>query len=320
MNALDKLASRMTFGVELPLDNDWSASGRQKAASDRRPFGVPDVSRMTERVQLAESLGFDAAWVRDVPVHDPNFGDAGSVFDPFPLLGFLAGKTSRIILGTAAIVVPLRDPIHLSKMAASVHELSNHRFVMGIASGDRPVEYPLMSIDFESRGDRLRESLSTIRHLWRGGSLQGPEGPVNVRPFVGDGPPIGMAGMGQQSLNWLAENVDGWFTYPGPPEQAQRRLDMWRTARSEAGLRDAPVLTAMHLDLQDDPDAPKEQMRLGARLGRNALIEEIRGLQAVGVTHLSFTFRESNRPVDEVMEELASEVFPRVSQPEELVG
>ena len=92
-----------------------------------------------------------------------------------------------------------------------------------------------------------------------------------MRPFVGDGPPIGMAGMGQQSLNWLAENVDGWFTYPGPPEQAQRRLDMWRTARSEAGLRDAPVLTAMHLDLQDDPDAPKEQMRLGARSDKTRL-------------------------------------------------
>lgn len=318
MNALDKLASRMTFGVELPLDNDWSAGGRQKAAADGRPFGVPDVSRMTERVLLAESLGFEAAWVRDVPVHDPNFGDAGSVFDPFPLLGFLAGKTSRMILGTAAIVVPLRDPIHLAKMAASVHELSNHRFVMGVASGDRPVEYPLMNVDFESRGDRLRESLSTIRHLWRGGGLQGTKGKVTVRPFVGDGPPIVMAGMGQQSLNWLADNVDGWFTYPGPPEQAQRRLDLWRTTRSQAGREEAPVLTAMHLDLQDNPDAPKEQMRLGARLGRNALIEEIMGLQAVGVTHLSFAFRESNRPVDEVMEELAREVFPHVSKSEEL--
>ena len=133
MDALDKLASRTTFGVELPLDNDWSASGRQKAVADGRPFGVPDVRRVPERVLLAESLRFDAAWVRDVPVHDPNFGDAGSAFDPFPLLGFLAGKTSRIILGTAAIVVPLRDPIHLAKMAASVHELSNYRFVMGIA-------------------------------------------------------------------------------------------------------------------------------------------------------------------------------------------
>ena len=40
MNALDRLASRMTFGVELPLDNVWSASGRQKAASDRGPQAV----------------------------------------------------------------------------------------------------------------------------------------------------------------------------------------------------------------------------------------------------------------------------------------
>ncbi|WP_370453607.1 LLM class flavin-dependent oxidoreductase [Paracoccus sp. JM45] len=55
-----------------------------------------------------------------MPVHDPSFGDAGQVFDPFPYLGFLAGRTRHIALGTVGIVLPLRDPILLAKMTEVV--------------------------------------------------------------------------------------------------------------------------------------------------------------------------------------------------------
>lgn len=310
MNALDRLSTdRMTFGIELPIDNDWSANGQSAAKSDGRAFGVPNIEPMIERVLLAEKLGFDAVWMRDVPVHDPEFGDAGQLYDPFPLLGYLAAKTSRIILGTSAIVAPLRDPILLAKMAASVHKLSNGRFVFGIASGDRPVEYPLMGLPFETRGEVLRTSVDTMRHLWNGGALAGTRGPVTVQPFVGDGPPIVVAGMGQQSLNWLAQNIDGWFTYPGPPEQARRRLDMWRQARREAGMGPAPVLTAMMLDLAENPMEPLQPMRLGARVGRNALRKYIGELHEVGVSHISINLRQSRRPVEEVLAELSSEVM-----------
>ena len=238
MTALDRLVSqRMTFGVELPLDNDMSSAGQAHADEQSRPFGVPDIEPMLSRAARAERLGFDALWIRDVPVHDPEFGDAGQVYDPFPLLGFLASSTSRIMLGTAAIVVPLRHPIHTAKLAATVHKLSDERFIFGIASGDRPVEYPLMDLPFEERGETLRQSLTTIRHLWKGGTLDGPRRPVTVRPFVDAGPPIVMAGMGQQSPQWLAANVDGWFGLPhqgGPPDKLEfrRTWSSWWTDRS----------------------------------------------------------------------------------------
>ena len=136
MSALNLIyKDRMSFGVELPLDRDWSEAGQRRARTEGRPFGVPDITNPERGVELAECLGFDAVWLRDVPVHDPSFGDAGQVFDPFPYLGFLAGRTRRIALGTAGIVLPLRDPILLSKMTASLHHLSGGRFVLGIASG-----------------------------------------------------------------------------------------------------------------------------------------------------------------------------------------
>lgn len=117
------------------------------------PFGVPDLSRYLELVRQVDAAGFAALWMRDVPVFDPqHFGDAGSVYDPFVNLGFLAGVTQRVALGTAAVVLPLRHPLMVAKAAASADHLSGGRLILGVASGDRPVEYPLMGIDFETRG------------------------------------------------------------------------------------------------------------------------------------------------------------------------
>ena len=102
MSALNLIyKDRITFGIELPLDRDWSEAGQRRARIEGRPFGVPDTSNPAKGVKLAENLGFDAVWLRDAPVHDPSLGDAGQVFDPFPYLGFLAGHTRRIALGTA---------------------------------------------------------------------------------------------------------------------------------------------------------------------------------------------------------------------------
>lgn len=96
MSALNLIyKDRMTFGIELSLDRDWSEAGQRLARIEGRPFGVPDISNPAKGVELAENLGFDAVWLRDVPVHDPSFGDVGQVFDPFPYLGFLAGRYSR---------------------------------------------------------------------------------------------------------------------------------------------------------------------------------------------------------------------------------
>ncbi|WP_227271503.1 LLM class flavin-dependent oxidoreductase [Roseobacter weihaiensis] len=48
---------------------------------------------------------------------DPNFGDAGTLFNPWVYLGFLAADTSDIVLATAAVVLPLRHPLHTTKYA-----------------------------------------------------------------------------------------------------------------------------------------------------------------------------------------------------------
>ena len=68
----------MTLGLEFPLDNDWSLEGEKKRKKQGRPFGIPDISKHTELIKLADKLGFAALWMREVPVYDPGFGDGAS--------------------------------------------------------------------------------------------------------------------------------------------------------------------------------------------------------------------------------------------------
>ena len=93
---------------------------------------VPTMEQHIERAQLAETLGFSAVWLRDVPFNVPSFGDAGQIFDPFVYLGALASQTSSIALGVASIVLPLRHPAHVAKAAATADVLSNGRVILGI--------------------------------------------------------------------------------------------------------------------------------------------------------------------------------------------
>jgi luciferase-type oxidoreductase len=305
----------MTLGIELPLDNDWSSAGEMKRLVEGRPFGVPDMTRYPDLVQQVDRSGFAAVWMRDVPAFDPvNFRDAGSLYDPFVNLGFLAGITRNVALGTAAIVLPLRHPMMVAKAAASVDQLSGGRLILGVASGDRPVEYPLLGLDFECRGETFRQSVTYLRDVWRGGGLPLSGGgrepnldllPRPLQPAI----PMIIAGQGRQSWDWIATQMDGRFVYPGPIDRLSAQAREWRTSRQVVG-RDRVFISAFHLDLADNPDEAPTLRRFGARVGRNALLKHLHTLNAAGVDHLAFLLRPSRRPLDDVIDELARDVLP----------
>lgn len=312
-----RIPGRITLGIELPLDNDWSPAGEARRLAAGRPAGVPDLTHHVERVRKVDAQGFAAVWMRDVPVFDSvRMGDAGSVYDVFTHLGFLAGITSNVALGTAAVVLPIRHPMMTAKAAASVDALSGGRLILGVASGDRPVEYPLLGLDFESRGERFREAVAYMRTAWTPGGLPArPNGrdpaldllPRPVRSAI----PMVVAGQAQQSDDWIAANMDGRFVYPGSLERLAAQASAWKAVKGGAGA----FITAFHLDLAENPDEPLQPFRFGGRAGRNAFVDHLQQLQQFGVDHLAVLLRRSARPVDDVLDELASDVLPRLGTP-----
>jgi luciferase-type oxidoreductase len=127
-----------------------------------------DEPTMREQPSLAlraEELGFAGLWTRDVPLRDPNFGDLGQVYDPWVWLSWIAAHTSTIALATGSIILPLRHPLHTAKASASIDQLTGGRFVLGVASGDRPVEFPAFGVDWHQRDALFRENLRVIRRV-----------------------------------------------------------------------------------------------------------------------------------------------------------
>jgi luciferase-type oxidoreductase len=284
--------------------------------------GQPAMENQVELAQQAEGYGFDALWFRDVPLWDPSFGDAGHLYDTFVYLSTIAAQTEEIALATGSVILPLRHPLHVAKQAASVDQLSGGRLVMGVASGDRPVEFPAFDVDHETRGERFRESYQFVKRALRekfpeiDSDLGTLDGSADLVPKTTGEIPFLVTGHAQQERDWIAANGDGWLYYTQEFETQSALIDDWRArVREQTGSEATrkPFVMSEHINLSDDPDAPPRRIHQGVELGRNRLIERIETWEELGVDHLAINLRYNERPAPEVLEELGQEVLPEVS-------
>ena len=299
--------NRLSLGLVVPLES--YATGP-----------VPTMARHVERVQLAEELGFSAIWLRDVPFNVPSFGDAGQLFDPFVYLGLLAARTECIALGVASIVLPLRHPAHVAKAAASVDVLSGGRLILGVASGDRPEEYPALNLPFENRGDRFRASFDYIRRMWEDSpafenNYGSPYGGMDMLPKPASGKlPMLITGGSQQDPDWIARNGEGWITYPREIAAQAKVISGWRARVKAAGGPAKPAVQSLYVDLADDPDMPAQPIHLGYRLGVNPLRAHLKSLEEIGINHVALNLRFNQADIETTLTRLADEILPDFSE------
>ena len=194
----------MHFGVILP--NYGSGSS-------------PDAIRRT--AELAEELGFDSVWTTEHIIVGPEGVDPyGRVYDPLVTLGWIAGWTERVGLGTSIVLVPLHHPIHLAKEVATLQELSGGRFTLGVGVGWHEDEFGFMGVPFKGRGRRADEAIRTLRGLWSG---DGPFPDATFEPLPSPPPEIWVGGGSDRAIRRALELGDVW--HPSgrmEPEQVRR--------------------------------------------------------------------------------------------------
>jgi luciferase-type oxidoreductase len=286
------------FGLGFPLTGSRTAR--------------PPVDRELELATLAEDVGFDALWARDVPLFWPRFGDAGQTFDTWPWLSHVAAETDAIALGTASVVLPLRHPLHVAKSAATVDRLSGGRLVMGVATGDRDPEFDAFDVDHAERGELFRESVRTMRTVWReefpetGGGWGELAGEMDVVPTpTTETVPLLPTGHARQEVEWIADNGDGWLFYQLPRDTLESFLGDWRDAAD-----DEPYAMAVRTELADDPTAGPEHVHQGFRAGSEWFVEYFRDLQSMGVDHVLVSAGGENpeRSIERFAESVIAEV------------
>lgn len=214
------------------------------------PNSVPgtDGATMLGWAKLAEELGFST------------LGTIGRVaypsYDSLVALAAAAGATRRIQLMTDILLGPTYQPVQLAKMAASLDQLSEGRFRLGVAPGARTDDYALVGVDFHQRGRILDEALELMHRAWRGENIGVSPHPVTPRPSNGESVPIMIGGTSDASFRRVAQWGVGWTLGGGAAAMASPLVERARVAWKEAGRPGQPILTALsYFGLGDNADA-----------------------------------------------------------------
>jgi len=186
-------------------------------------------SAIRRSAELAEELGFDSVWTTEHIIVGPEGADPyGRVYDPLVTLGWIAGWTGRIGLGTSIVLVPLHNPMHLAKEAATLQELSGGRFRLGVGVGWHEDEYRFMGVPFARRGRRADEALRLMRALWSGASDFDGElwsfHDATAEPHPSPQPEIWVGGSSPPAIRRARELGDVWHPSRGSDAEHVRRV------------------------------------------------------------------------------------------------
>jgi probable F420-dependent oxidoreductase len=187
----------------------------------------PDAIRRT--AEAAEELGFDSVWTTEHIIVGPDAVEPyGRVYDALITLGWIAGWTGRIGLGTSIVLLPLRNPVHLAKETATLQELSGGRLTLGVGVGWHRDEFEFMGVEFERRGRRVDESIRVLRALWRG--ERAFEGrywsfrDATAEPHASPEPEVWVGGSSERAIRRAVELGDAWHPSRGSDADHVRRV------------------------------------------------------------------------------------------------
>jgi alkanesulfonate monooxygenase SsuD/methylene tetrahydromethanopterin reductase-like flavin-dependent oxidoreductase (luciferase family) len=209
------------------------------AASDRL------LQRTADYARRIEAAGFPGIWVGD------SMGRGRPTLDPLVELAVLAAVTDRVDLGIGVLQVSLRHPVELAHRVQSVQALSGNRLRLGVGSGSTRADFELLGLDYDQRFRTLRQSLETMRRVWRGEPVNG--GRLSVWPSCEGGPPILMgAWRSPRWITYAATECQGWT--PSGRFSSWNDLETGMEIYRKAGGTDA-VLANVAVDLSNRPES-----------------------------------------------------------------
>jgi len=227
---------------------------------------------MLERIALAESLGFDVAWLAEL-----HFGGAFSLLsNPLMVVPVIAQRTSRIRIGTAVSLLPLHHPLSCAEQAATADLLSGGRLELGVGRGSIPSQFHGFGVSVAENRGRFDEALQIIRLAWtqervsfRGQHYEIEDIAVVPRPLQQPHPPIRIAVHSAESFAHVAATglpiYSGTTTTPLP--QLREYMALYRTRLAAAGHPWQPDQMALMFPIHVGVTgaAAREAMRPGVR-------------------------------------------------------
>ena len=239
------------------------------------------------------------------------------------LLGFIAGITKTIKIGSTVLILPYRNPVVQAKMFASLDVLSEGRMICGVGVGWLEKEFDTLNVPYKQRGPLTDEYLGIFKCLWEqdnpeftGDTFQIDGIQFFPKPVQEGGIPIWVGGHTRRALRRTAKYGNCWHTTRQTPEFVAENMPYLKEQTIVAGRDPSEVTVSLKRTLHFT-DMPGKEEGSGVPTGgivigsTEDVIEDVLKCKALGIDQLTYDFRvDGLEPQIEVMEHLAQHILP----------
>ncbi|MBP7566334.1 MAG: LLM class flavin-dependent oxidoreductase [Burkholderiaceae bacterium] len=317
------------------------------------PVGFCGPQDFIRQAVMCEKLGYDSVWGNDHittqdyvrqlhPGQTPNF------YEPMMVLSAISAATTRLKLGTALCVLPMRDPVYLAKQAITLDQMSGGRFVMAVGLGAYREEFLAWGgkrVAGAVRGEMMDEGLVALEKLFteKIASMDGKYysfhdiemAPKSIaQPF-----PLYVGGHNMEAVRRAVRYGQGWLPAWRPLNEMQERIETIKREAQAIGRDPSSIEIAPQFSVtlgRTMEEAEKRHMDSGLAAHRKSLaytgrdlsqqvianlvgspeivLEKIDRLRAIGVDHCSALMfpTDTVSEMDEQIQWFAEEVMARV--------
>lgn len=301
---------------ELDFDSIWTL--------DR--IVVPEAS---DREELEYSFGMMKEFPKQLPV-----SARGQWFQGWPLIPWLAAKTSKCRIGMSITDTPYRSPGVFAAEIATVDHLSNGRVNVGVGAGWMPEEFAAASAShiFPKRHKHVRETIEICQGIWtnelfeyHGEFADFDRCGFGHKPLQDPHPPIFMSGLRNPEISAkrvAKYNLSGWIGIQDTPEE----LTEWITAIGEEldkldgshSIDDLEISSMCWFVITDEPTDQTPNGKLSNILVGTAdqITQNLIDLKAAGMTMPLIWPPFTDVPVAKTLEDLRQlndEIMPKVN-------
>lgn len=313
-------------------------------------FGADLIKRDVLQVAVdAESAGFDSLWLRDHIFLAPKVPgtDGTPTYDSVTTITAVSARTSRITIGTAALI-PLRHPVMMAQISATLVHLFGSRFIWGVGSGNSEREFASIGLGGRNRAADVLASINVMRALWSGREVSWDDeqyrfDPITLTPRLHERPvPFWYCANNPKSARLAAQVCDGWLPGRVNLPTLRKRIESIDALVAEDGRPRPTIGTMPYVSVAGTREAAVARVDVGGLLEQanharfwvkpesgsfasvddldgmlmcgtpEQIIEQCAALAQAGVEHVVFDLRQGFSAWDEQFDLLADTVLPAV--------
>jgi alkanesulfonate monooxygenase SsuD/methylene tetrahydromethanopterin reductase-like flavin-dependent oxidoreductase (luciferase family) len=311
---LKELEDLTNLAEELDFDSVWTL--------DR--IVVPEAS---DRMELQYPFGMMTEFPRGMPV-----ASRGEWFQGWPLIPWLAAKTTKVRIGMSITDTPYRAPGVLATELATVDHLCNGRLNVGVGSGWMPEEFAAASAShiFPKRHKHVRETIEIMQGIWNnelfeyhGEFADFDRCGFGIKPLQ-DPLPIFFSGLkdpARAAKRVSKYDLKGWIGIQDSPEDIatwrggiERELEAIGSQRKIGDLEISSMVWTVitDVDLDDSPAGKVTNLLAGSE---RQITDKLKAYKEAGMTMPMFWPPFADVPVSKTLDDLKrikNDIMPKV--------